>query len=235
MLLKKPKNIPKHIAVIMDGNGRWAKQQNKLRSFGHEMGLRALNRLIKYCIDFGIKNLTVYAFSTENWNRPKSEVVGLIKLFEKSIDQYQISLLKNNIRFNLFGDLSRFSQSLQDKITSLVKLTKNNHLLTFNLAANYGSRAEIVNAVNEIIKIKTISKITDKSFANYLYTRKSGDVDLIIRTGGQKRLSNFMLWQSSYAEIFFTNKLWPEFEKKDFVRALTFFADQKRNYGKVTK
>ncbi|MEK9771188.1 MAG: polyprenyl diphosphate synthase [Nitrosomonadales bacterium] len=235
MLLKKPKNIPKHIAVIMDGNGRWAKKQNKLRSFGHEMGLRALNRLIKYCIDFGIKNLTVYAFSTENWNRPKSEVVGLIKLFEKSIDQYQISLLKNNIRFNLFGDLSRFSQSLQDKITSLVKLTKNNHLLTFNLAANYGSRAEIVNAVNEIIKIKTISKITDKSFANYLYTRKSGDVDLIIRTGGQKRLSNFMLWQSSYAEIFFTNKLWPEFEKKDFVRALTFFADQKRNYGKVTK
>lgn len=235
MLLKKPKNIPKHIAVIMDGNGRWAKQQNKPRSFGHEMGLRALNRLIKYCIDFGIKNLTVYAFSTENWNRPKSEVVGLIKLFEKSIDQYQISLLKNNIRFNLFGDLSRFSQSLQDKITSLVKLTKNNHLLTFNLAANYGSRAEIVNAVNEIIKIKTISKITDKSFANYLYTRKSGDVDLIIRTGGQKRLSNFMLWQSSYAEIFFTNKLWPEFEKKDFVRALTFFADQKRNYGKVTK
>lgn len=235
MLLKKPKNIPKHIAVIMDGNGRWAKKQNKLRSFGHEMGLRALNRLIKYCIDFGIKNLTVYAFSTENWNRPKSEVVGLIKLFEKSIDQYQISLLKNNIRFNLFGDLSRFSQSLQDKITSLVKLTKNNHLLSFNLAANYGSRAEIVNAVNEIIKIKTISKITDKSFANYLYTRKSGDVDLIIRTGGQKRLSNFMLWQSSYAEIFFTNKLWPEFEKKDFVRALTFFADQKRNYGKVTK
>ena len=233
MVIKRPKDIPNHIAVIMDGNGRWAKKQQMPRSFGHEMGLKSLNRLIKYCVEFGIKNLTVYAFSTENWKRPKSEVLSLIKLFENSIDNYQASLLKNNIRFNLFGDLSRFSKSLQNKITSLAKLTKNNHLLNFNLAANYGSRAEIVNAVNELIEIKPKGKVTEKTFAHYLYSKESGDVDLIIRTGGQKRLSNFMLWQASYAEIFFSNKLWPEFEKKDFVRSLSFFADQKRNYGKV--
>ena len=233
MVIKKPKDIPKHIAVIMDGNGRWAKKQQMPRSFGHEMGLKSLNRLIKYCVEFGIKNLTVYAFSTENWKRPKSEVLNLIKLFEKSIDDYQDSLLKNNIRFNLFGDITRFSKSLQNKINSLTKLTKNNHLLTFNLAANYGSRAEIINAVNELIKTKPKLKVTEKTFADYLYSKGSGDVDLIIRTGGQKRMSNFMLWQASYAEIFFSNKLWPDFEKKDFLRSLSFFADQKRNYGKV--
>lgn len=232
-MIKKPKDIPKHIAVIMDGNGRWAKKQQMPRSFGHEMGLKSLNRLIKYCVEFGIKNLTVYAFSTENWKRPKSEVLNLIKLFEKSIDDYQDSLLKNNIRFNLFGDITRFSKSLQNKINSLTKLTKNNHLLTFNLAANYGSRAEIINAVNELIKTKPKLKVTEKTFADYLYSKGSGDVDLIIRTGGQKRMSNFMLWQASYAEIFFSNKLWPDFEKKDFLRSLSFFADQKRNYGKV--
>lgn len=217
----------------MDGNGRWAKKQQMPRSFGHEMGLKSLNRLIKYCVEFGIKNLTVYAFSTENWKRPKSEVLNLIKLFEKSVDDYQDSLLKNNIRFNLFGDITRFSKSLQNKINSLTKLTKNNHLLTFNLAANYGSRAEIINAVNELIKTKPKLKVTEKTFADYLYSKGSGDVDLIIRTGGQKRMSNFMLWQASYAEIFFSNKLWPDFEKKDFLRSLSFFADQKRNYGKV--
>ena len=233
MVIKKPKDIPKHIAVIMDGNGRWAKKQQMPRSFGHEMGLKSLNRLIKYCVEFGIKNLTVYAFSTENWKRPKSEVLNLIKLFEKSVDDYQDSLLKNNIRFNLFGDITRFSKSLQNKINSLTKLTKNNHLLTFNLAANYGSRAEIINAVNELIKTKPKLKVTEKTFADYLYSKGSGDVDLIIRTGGQKRMSNFMLWQASYAEIFFSNKLWPDFEKKDFLRSLSFFADQKRNYGKV--
>jgi undecaprenyl diphosphate synthase len=232
-VIKKPKDIPKHIAVIMDGNGRWAKKQQMPRSFGHEMGLKSLNRLIKYCVEFGIKNLTVYAFSTENWKRPKSEVLNLIKLFEKSIDDYQDSLMKNNIRFNLFGDITRFSKSLQNKINSLTKLTKNNHLLTFNLAANYGSRAEIINAVNELIKTKPKLKVTEKTFADYLYSKGSGDVDLIIRTGGQKRMSNFMLWQASYAEIFFSNKLWPDFEKKDFLRSLSFFADQKRNYGKV--
>jgi undecaprenyl diphosphate synthase len=232
-VIKKPKDIPKHIAVIMDGNGRWAKKQQMPRSFGHEMGLKSLNRLIKYCVEFGIKNLTVYAFSTENWKRPKSEVLNLIKLFEKSVDDYQDSLLKNNIRFNLFGDITRFSKSLQNKINSLTKLTKNNHLLTFNLAANYGSRAEIINAVNELIKTKPKLKVTEKTFADYLYSKGSGDVDLIIRTGGQKRMSNFMLWQASYAEIFFSNKLWPDFEKKDFLRSLSFFADQKRNYGKV--
>jgi undecaprenyl diphosphate synthase len=232
-VIKKPKDIPKHIAVIMDGNGRWAKKQQMPRSFGHEMGLKSLNRLIKYCVEFGIKNLTVYAFSTENWKRPKSEVLNLIKLFEKSVDDYQDSLLKNNIRFNLFGDITRFSKSLQNKINSLTKLTKNNHLLTFNLAANYGSRAEIINAVNELIKTKSKLKVTEKTFADYLYSKGSGDVDLIIRTGGQKRMSNFMLWQASYAEIFFSNKLWPDFEKKDFLRSLSFFADQKRNYGKV--
>ncbi len=232
-MIKKPKDIPKHIAVIMDGNGRWAKKQQMPRSFGHEMGLKSLNRLIKYCVEFGIKNLTVYAFSTENWKRPKSEVLNLIKLFEKSVDDYQDSLLKNNIRFNLFGDITRFSKSLQNKINSLTKLTKNNHLLTFNLAANYGSRAEIINAVNELIKTKPKLKVTEKTFADYLYSKGSGDVDLIIRTGGQKRMSNFMLWQASYAEIFFSNKLWPDFEKKDFLRSLSFFADQKRNYGKV--
>ena len=232
-MIKKPKDIPKHIAVIMDGNGRWAKKQQMPRSFGHEMGLKSLNRLIKYCVEFGIKNLTVYAFSTENWKRPKSEVLNLIKLFEKSVDDYQDSLLKNNIRFNLFGDITKFSKSLQNKINSLTKLTKNNHLLTFNLAANYGSRAEIINAVNELIKTKPKLKVTEKTFADYLYSKGSGDVDLIIRTGGQKRMSNFMLWQASYAEIFFSNKLWPDFEKKDFLRSLSFFADQKRNYGKV--
>ena len=226
--------MPNHIAVIMDGNGRWAKKKLLPRLVGHNKGLDSVKKIIECSIKYKIKTLTLYAFSTENWKRPIKEVEGLLKLFSQSISKESKKIHSNNIRLKFIGNVSILSKKLQEKIKKIENETSRNTSLILNIALNYGGRLDIVNSVNTFYKTKTkIIKITEKNITNGLYTKGQPDVDLLIRTGGEQRISNFLLWQIAYAELYFSKKLWPDFNEKVFVDALYFFQNTERKFGSI--
>ena len=226
--------MPNHIAVIMDGNGRWAKKKLLPRLIGHNKGLDSVKKIIEFSIKYKIKALTLYAFSTENWKRPIKEVEGLLKLFSQSISKESKKIHSNDIRLKFIGDVTILSKKLQAKIKKIEKETSRNSSLILNIALNYGGRLDIINSVNNFYKnkIKKI-KINEKNITNGLYTKGQPDVDLLIRTGGEQRISNFLLWQIAYAELYFSKKLWPDFNEKVFVDALYFFQNTERKFGSI--
>ena len=230
--------LPNHVAIIMDGNGRWAKKIGKKRAFGHENGTKSVKECINQSIKLGIKNLTLFVFSTENWNRPKFEVNALMDLLVYSIDKERVSLIENNIKLNVVGDLDSLKNKAKSKLESIISETKNNKKLNLNLAISYGSKQEIVNAIREVSnKVKnniiSVKNIDENIINEHLYTRNLPNVDLLIRTGGEKRISNFLLWQIAYAEMYFTNILWPDFKKEDFLHALQDYQKRERRFGKI--
>jgi undecaprenyl diphosphate synthase len=226
-----PDRNPKHIAVIMDGNGRWAQKRLMPRSYGHLKGLNSVQKIIRYAIKYKINALTLYAFSTENSKRPKSEINNLIKLFRKSIDNETSSLINNNIALKVIGDITFFPLDLQTKINNLKRKCKSNSGLKLNIALYYGGKQEIVNSVNKIIKRKNNLSVSD--IDKSLDTANLPPVDLLIRTGGEKRLSNFLIWQLAYSELFFVDKLWPDFNESVFIDALYFFQKRHRRFGNL--
>lgn len=232
--------LPQHLAIIMDGNGRWAKQKGKLRVFGHESGTKSVRHTVEACATLGIKNLTLYAFSTENWNRPKLEVDALMRLLVSSLKKELELLLKNNIKLQAIGKLDTLPKKAKKELFEVIEKTKNNTHMTLTLALSYGSREEIKNAVKEIcekVKNNIISVETiDESIINqHLYTQNLPDVDLLIRTSGEHRISNFLLWQIAYAELYFTNVLWPDFSKEHLYEALINYQNRERRFGKTSE
>ena len=232
-------NVPQHIAVIMDGNGRWAKKRGLRRENGHREGRKSVKKIVECCVELGIKNLTLYAFSTENWNRPKLEIDFLMQLLFLSLKDELKTLNKNNIKFETIGDLSRLPKKISNYLQKVKLETKKNSKLTLTLALSYGSRNEIVNVVRELSdKVKNniiSSKNIDETVINdHLYTRDLPDVDLLIRTSGEKRISNFLLWQIAYSELYFTKKLWPDFRKKDLYKAIVNYQNRERRFGKTS-
>lgn len=229
-------NLPNHIAIIMDGNRRWAKSKNMPANFGHKEGAKVLETVARYCADIGIHILTVYAFSNENWKRSKEEVDALMKLFEEYIEEFDKKYGKENIRIKFLGDMTKLSETLQQGIKRVENNTKDNTGMLFNIAINYGGREEIVNATKKIAqKIKNneinVEDIDEVEFEKQLYTMQNSEVDLLIRTSGELRISNFLLWQISYAEMYFTNTYWPDFKKEDIDLAIGDFKKRKRNFG----
>ena len=233
-------NLPQHLAIIMDGNGRWAKQQGLLRAFGHEKGTKSVRVTVETCAKLGIENLTLYAFSTENWNRPKLEVDTLMKLLVNSLKKELPTLEKNDIRLNCIGNVDLLPTKAKSALLSVIEKTKNNTRMTLTLALSYGSREELLNAVkiisekvkNNIISIDTI----DESIINeHLYTHNLPDVDLVIRTSGEHRISNFLLWQIAYAEFYFTDVLWPDFKEDDLYAAIISYQKRERRFGKTSE
>lgn len=224
--------LPQHVAIIMDGNGRWAKKKGMPRSFGHKAGTENVRKIVKYCSKKGIKYLTVYAFSTENFKRPKDEVTVLMRLLVEYFNKETEELRKNNVRLSVIGDISAFSPIVQEAIHNGCEKTKECDGLIFTIALDYGSRDEIVRAVKEIVELK-ITDINEKTISEHLYTRDIPDPDLIIRTSGEERLSNFLLYQAAYSEFYFTNTLWPDFDEAEFDKALDEYAHRNRRYGGV--
>lgn len=233
-------NLPKHLAIIMDGNGRWAKKQGLIRAIGHENGTKSVRITVETCAKLGIENLTLYAFSTENWNRPKLEVETLMKLLISSLKKELKTLVDNNIRLNSIGNLERLPKSAQKELLEVIEKTKKNTRMVLTLALNYGAREEMLNAVkiisdkvkNNIISIDTI----DESIINqHLYTQNLPDVDLLIRTSGEHRISNFLLWQIAYAELYFTEVLWPDFKEEDLYEAIISYQKRERRFGKTSE
>jgi len=230
----KPKNLPKHIAIIMDGNGRWAKKRLLPREAGHVKGVNAVKNVINLAKKYNINSLTLFAFSTENWRRPKNEVASLLALFDKSIDSEKDKIESSNIRIKFIGDLATLPSNLQKKIIYIEKKCKKNNGMQLNIAISYGGRSEIVRAVNKFIKnANGMQTISEESLSKKLDTYGLPEIDLLIRTGGEKRLSNFMLWQLAYAELFFTESLWPDFNESIFIKALHFFQTRKRRFGSL--
>jgi len=232
--------IPQHVAIIMDGNGRWAKKIGKKRAFGHENGTNSVKECIDASMKLGIKNLTLYVFSTENWNRPKFEVSALMDLLVYTINKQKKSLIENNIKVNVFGDLESLNKKPKDKLKDIILSTENNNKLNLNLAISYGSRQELLKAIREVsnkVKNNIISEknIDEKIINEHLYTRNLPNVDLLIRTGGESRVSNFLLWQIAYAELYFTDILWPDFKEKDFFDAIGNFQKRERRFGKISE
>ena len=233
-------NLPNHIAIIMDGNGRWAKKIGKQRIFGHENGAKSVKECISGALDLGIKNLTLYVFSMENWERPKFEVNALMKLLVSSLENEFDSLNKNNIKITAIGDTNSLTSNTRKKLKEVISKTSKNNKLNLNLAISYGSRQELVNAIKIIsykVKNNIISeeKIDENIINEHLYTRNLPSVDLLIRTGGESRVSNFLLWQIAYAELFFTDILWPDFRKEDFFNAIVDYQNRERRFGKISE
>ena len=224
-------NQLKHVAIIMDGNGRWGLKRKKPRNFGHEAGLNTVEKIIKCSVKNKVKYLTLYAFSTENWKRPKKEIHFLMNLLDNFIDKKIYSFNKNRIKLKIIGNLNSFNKKLKRKLISSEKLTKNNKKLQVNLALNYGSKTELIKSFKKINKKKL--SINIKNINNNLYTANIPDPDILIRTGNTHRLSNFLLWQSAYAEIFFEKKLWPDFNEKDYTKILNQYKKIKRNFGNI--
>jgi undecaprenyl diphosphate synthase len=225
---------PQHVAIIMDGNGRWAKKRGLPRLVGHNVGGDNIRPVVKIFANYGVKYLTLYMFSTENWNRPKIEVAGLLSLLAKKIDQETQAFHQENIRLIHLGRLDRLSQKLREKVQAAVELTKNNTGLTLCLAFDYGGRDEIVQAARHIASAGIPgNNIDEPVFARYLYNPDIPDPDLVIRTGGDSRLSNFLLWQAAYSELYFTPVLWPDFGLKDVEEALSEYKRRQRRFGKI--
>ena len=235
-LLKRidKKKIPVHLAVIMDGNGRWAKQHGLKREEGHKEGAESAKEITEYALRMGIKYLTLFAFSSENWKRPLSEVNTLMNmLYEKLVEQKEL-LIKNDIKLKVVGDLKRLPAKLKKKIAETTELSKSHKTMQVNLALNYGARMEIINAVKKILEDNVSTKnINEKLFKNYLYTSDSPDPDLLIRTSGELRISNFLLYQLAYSELYFTPTPWPDFRLKEFLKAIIDFQQRERRFGKI--
>ena len=221
-----------HLAIIMDGNGRWANQKNQQRVFGHEKGAQTAKKIIDDCVKRGIPYLTLYTFSKENWSRPKHEVDTLMILLSKMLKNETENMLRNNIRFNIVGKIGDLPLKTRDWVSSTLEKTKNNTGLVLTLALSYGGRQEIVDAVNSLIKSE-VKIINEEILKNHLYCPEMPDPDMIIRTGGEYRLSNFLLWQSAYAEIYICNKNWPDFDENELDKALKEYDNRNRTFGKV--
>lgn len=229
-------NLPKHIAIIMDGNGRWAETKGKLRVFGHNQGVKVVKQTVEAAAKIGIKYLTLYAFSTENWNRPKNEVNALMTLLVSSIHQETKTLMDNNICLNTIGNIDKLPSKAQKKLEEAIEKTKNNSRMTLILALSYSSRWEILNAVKNIVGDGlTKNQINEDTFQQYLTTKSVPDPELLIRTSGEYRISNFLLWQIAYSELYFTDILWPDFKKIDLEKAILDYQNRERRFGKTTE
>jgi undecaprenyl diphosphate synthase len=233
-------NLPKHLAIIMDGNGRWAKQKGYLRALGHESGTKSVREVVETCAKLGIENLTLYAFSTENWNRPKLEVKLLMNILINSLQDELKTLNDNNIRLNSIGNLSLLPKSAQKKLQEVIETTKNNSTMVLTLALSYGSREELINVVKNISnKVKnniiSVDSIDESIINQHLYTQDLPEVDLLIRTSGEHRISNFLLWQIAYAELYFTDILWPDFKEDDLYEAIISYQKRERRFGKTSE
>jgi len=234
------KNLPVHVAIIMDGNGRWALKQGEDRVFGHHKGVDAVREIAETAAELGVKYLTLYTFSTENWNRPQNEVNALMSLFVETIEKEIPTLNKNNIRLNAIGDLQSLPEENYDRLVNTMDKTAKNNRMTLTLALSYSSRWEITNAVNNIIKDFSNnniekSKIDEKQFEKYLNTSNMPDPELLIRTSGEMRISNYLLWQIAYTELYFTQKLWPEFGAEDFYAAILEYQSRERRFGMTSE
>lgn len=233
-------NLPQHIAIIMDGNGRWAKKQGMLRAFGHENGAKSVKTTVETCARLGVKNLTLYAFSTENWNRPKLEIDTLMKLLVSSLRKELKSLIDNNIRLNTIGNTDKLPKSIQKELAEVMTKTKDNSRMTLTVALSYGSREELTSAIKQISsKVKnniiSIDAIDEAIINEHLYTQNLPDVDLLIRTSGEHRISNFLLWQIAYAELYFTDVLWPDFTEEHLYEAIISYQKRERRFGKTSE
>ena len=233
-------NIPNHVAIIMDGNGRWAKKIGKQRVFGHQNGTESVRDCISGSIEIGVKNITLYVFSTENWNRPKIEVNALMKLFVNSLEKESTGLMENQIKLSAIGNLDSLNSKYRKKLDEVIRKTSGNKKLVLTLAISYGFRQELTNAIGTIaykVKNNIISQenIDENIINEHLYTRNLPDVDLLIRTGGEFRVSNFLLWQIAYAELYFSEILWPDFRKEDFFNAITSYQKRERRFGKISE
>ena len=229
-------NGPRHVAIIMDGNGRWAKNQGKLRISGHRAGVKSVRRAVSFAVSNNLEALTLYAFSSENWSRPAQEVTALMELFVWALDSEVKSLHKHNVRLRVIGDTSRFSPRIQERIRRSETLTANNSGLTLNIAANYGGRWDIIEGVKKLAErvqegLLRPDQITEESLTSQLCMQELAPVDLVIRTGGEHRISNFLLWQIAYAEFYFTDVLWPDFDEHVFEGALNAFSLRERRFG----
>ncbi len=226
------KNLPNHIAFIIDGNGRWAKQRNKERSEGHKAGIKAVHKIIIAAKEIGIKICSFFVFSTENWKRPQAEVLALMNMLKEFINLNSKKFEKENIKLLTMGDLTKLDSDIQDAIISAKEKTKNNSGMIVNICINYGGKADILNAVNKIIKDGKQS-VNEAEFSSYLYSAELSDPDLIIRTSGEQRISNFMLWQGAYSELYFTKTFWPDFNKDCLLQAIYEYQTRERRFGKV--
>ncbi len=231
--------IPTHVAIIMDGNGRWAQQKHRPRLYGHKVGVESVQEIVEYASELGVKVLTLYAFSSENWKRPSTEVSGLMSLLKGYLLSELSKMLKNSVRLVSIGDIQKLPQDVREVLEKTIAETAGNDGLILNLALSYGGRSEIVQAVRKIasdVLAKRISldEIDEKLITNHLYTSGLPEPDLLIRTGGEARLSNFLLWQASYAEIYFTDTMWPEFRREAFFRAIAEFQGRERRFGRTS-
>ena len=232
-------SIPGHIAIVMDGNGRWAKSRNRPRSIGHQAGLKALRATIEYCAKLGVDTLTVFAFSSENWNRPAGEISRLMEIFLRALDKEARELHENGICLRFIGDKTAFKTAIQKKMSEAETLTTANQRMVVNIAVNYGGRWDITQAAKRLAKAVSednlsIEDVDEPKFADFLALAKSSDPDLFIRTGGEMRISNFLLWQSAYTEFYFTSVLWPDFDKKTLNQAVSSFQLRERRFGKTS-
>ena len=230
--------IPRHIAIIMDGNGRWAKKRHRPRTYGHAKGAKVLEQILEDADDLGVEFFTVYAFSTENWARPYEEVKVIMNLFREYLVSSLEKCMKNNVRARIIGDRSKLSPDIVDAIRNLEETTKNNTGISFQIAMNYGSRDEIIRAVRQLMQDEKAGKIdssdvNEKTLENYLDTAGIPDPDLLIRTSGEERLSNFLMWQLAYSEFYFTDVLWPDFNKEELLKAIQKYSSRDRRYGKL--
>jgi len=243
MSLKEKINLqklPQHIAIIMDGNGRWAKQQGQHRIFGHEQGVKSVRTTVEAAVEIGIKYLTIYAFSTENWNRPKEEVIALMELLVRTISGEVPDLHKNGVRLQAIGDLNSLPKDCYNELMEGIEKTKNNNKLTLIIALSYSSKWEMVNAIKQIAqkvqdKKINIDEINEELISSHLNTVNIPDPELMIRTSGEHRISNFLLWQLAYAEFYFTEKLWPDFDKEDLYEAIIDYQNRERRFGKISE
>ena len=238
--LINPNNIPKHVAVIMDGNGRWAKGKGMNRVFGHRNALTAVRETIEAASELGTEAITLYAFSTENWKRPKTEVNALMSLLISSLNKELHTFQKNEVRVNAIGNIESLPENAQNTLQEVINKTTNNQRIVLTLALSYGAREEIVNTIKNISKKVVnnelnIEEIDEKIINNHLYTFNLPDVDLMIRTSGEQRISNFLLWQMAYAELYFTNILWPDFRKEHFYDAIIEYQNRERRFGKTSE
>lgn len=226
--------IPRHVAFIMDGNGRWAKKRGMPRTYGHRIGIDSFRSILKRANELGIKVVSFFAFSTENWKRPKSEINEIFNLVGIYLDKYREKFIHNNFKLMVIGDIYAFPKKLVQKVLSLIKDTSHNSGMIVNIALSYGGKREIVEAVNKIIR-EGIRRVNEKSFKRYLETASIPDPDFVIRTGGEKRLSNFMLYQLSYSELYFVDTYWPDFRAKELDKAIIEFQSRDRRFGKIEK
>ena len=229
-------NLPKHIAITMDGNGRWAKTKGKFRIFGHKSGVKAVRDTVEGAAEIGIDYLTLYAFSTENWNRPKKEVDALMSLLVSTINKETTTLMDNNIKLTAIGDLNSLPKKCQEELQESIEKTKNNTRTTVILALSYSSRWEILNAIKQIVKEGiTEDQVNEDLFSQYLTTKGVPNPELLIRTSGEQRISNFLLWQIAYSELYFTDVLWPDFRREDLFEAIVKYQIRERRFGKTSE